>query len=473
VAVVVVAAGLLAVGVLLYSRFFGPKVVLRCSATQPRPSGLKAWEDAMAPVEIPVELEGDLFDKCKINSDDESLLITHPLKNPSENVFAYELSEMTIGEALEIDGGTLKLCALGTAYLDSIQTIADDAEYGFYDTQFRSISKEQVAKLNRLRHAEQGTTFRYDPFPAVQFGFEHERIEDLMFHGIKVFDASTRMILSSGYSRSGGRRYNWFKTDIPLWHRTPVDIVIDVSYGPVKTFEFAPTAGEGFIVEGVFECRLLSVLEGVDTSWSGSSGSDNTLTLRFRKAESGMGGLRFVFLCQPHPSGMPVTFDFLDKEGKKLFGGGSSTSSNIHSVDMNQPLRKIALIRARYRTQRRRIVVRLPYIPGLPEENNAVDDLFDVRIPYVRFRDVGRFTSFLGQTLQLKNTRQSGPRPANNINNAPFPLEFSGKTMREIAQIYSEGGDFEIDIEDDQLNLKYPLPLSARLKDFWQRIFGK
>lgn len=473
VALVVVAACVLGVGVLLYSRFSGAKVVLRCSASRVRPKGLEAWEEVLAPAEVPVELEEALFDKCKISSDDESISITHPCRDTVENVFAYELSEMGLGEAVDIGGGTLKLCAMGTAYLDSTQTIEDDAEYSFYDTQFQRISNEQVAKLNRHNYAEAGTTFGYRPFPAVQFGFEHEGIEDLMFHGIRVFDASTKSILSRGYSSSGGKRYKWFKTGIALWHRAPVDIVIDVSYGPVKTFEFAPSVGEGFLIDGALECRLMGVLEGVDTSMSSSSGSGNIFTVRFRKAESGKGGLRFVFLCQPQASGMPVSFDFLDREGKKLSGGGSSTSGNIHSVDINQPLEKVALIRARYRTRRQRIVVHLPYIPGLPEENNSVDDLFDVRVPYVKFRDVERFTSFLKQVLQLKSTRETGTRPANSIRNAPFPLEFSGKTMREIAGIYGKGGDFEIDIESEQLLLKYPLTLSERLKDFWRRIFGQ
>ncbi len=49
------ATGLLLVGILLFSLFLGPKIVWHCSATEPRASGVEAWETAIAPAQPPAE----------------------------------------------------------------------------------------------------------------------------------------------------------------------------------------------------------------------------------------------------------------------------------------------------------------------------------------------------------------------------------------------------------------------------------
>lgn len=457
-------------GILLFAMFSTARSRWHCSPVQPRPSGIKAWETVTGPAQPPEEPNEDFFAGFTVTSDEKNFLVEHPTGHPPDNPFDYEVRKMLPGEALTIGGGTLSLCAMGTAYLDATQTMEDDAAYRFYDTRLRSMTEDQVRELNNYGFSEPGRDFRHDPFPRVKLGFRHEGIEDLMFQGIRVFDASTKEELTGGYGSGSRQAYHWFDTRIPLWHRTPIDIVIEVSYGPSKTFEFAPRAGEGFR-EGNFECRLICVLQGADIYSSGSSSRDNTVIHRFPKAQPDKAGLRFVFACQPTASKMPVTFEFLYADGNVLPGRSSSTSGSLHHRSLEQPLEKVACVRACYRTQRRRIVIHLPYIPGLPEQNNAIDDLFDVYIPYVRLHDAGQVGDFLRRTLQLQMSRQTGPVPPDSINSIQFPIELSNATVREIAQLYSEGGDLRVDIENEQLRVEYPLPLGTRLKQFLQRMF--
>lgn len=379
---------------------------------------------------------------------------------------------MTPGEPLSIAGGTLTLCAIGTAYLDAAQTMEDDAAYRFYDAKLRSITGQQAAELGIHQSPENGANFRYSPFPHVQFGFRYEGTDDLMFQGIKVIDASTKKELTGGYSSSGTRNHFRFSTQPPVWHRTPVDVMIEVSYGPSKTFEFTPRAGEGF-KEGNFECCLIAVFEGVDPRSSSSSSREKTAIHKFPKAQSGQGSLRFFFACLPAASRMPVTFEFLDVNGDILSTRGSSTSSYTHDICMEQPLKQIARIRAWYRTRRERILIHLPYIPGLPEQNTAVEDLFDIYIPYVRLHDASQVAEFLRHVLQLKASRQTGPAPPNSINSVRFPVEFSDATVRDIARLYAEGGDLRADLERELLSLEYPIPLWTRLKLVLQKVIRR
>ena len=465
-----VAILLLLSGMLFYYHFTDPAKFWLCSPAEPRGDDLETWQKTIAPVQPPEEPNEDFFDNFTIGSDSEYFTVEHPYVNPPDNVFAFELHEMTPGELLEIAGGTLKLSCIGTAYHDANQTMDDDAVFRLYDSQLQPISDTDLSEFWDYQTTEDGSNFRYNPCPAVQFVFQHQGIEDLMFHGIKIFDSRTRKSLANGYSSGGNQGSYRFNTDISIWHRTPIDIVMDVSYGPIKTFEFAPRAGQGF-EEGSFKCRLISVFESVEPGRHNSSSRVNIMTHKFPKAPPDKAGLTFFFVCRPTANQMPVTFEFLDKDGNKVSTHGSSTTGYAHSIALKQPLEKITLIRAHYRTRRYRIVIHLPYIPGLPEENNTIDNLFDVHIPYIRLHDPGQVDEFVRQTLQLGQSRSTGPGPGTSINSLPFPLNFNDVTIRDIARCYARGGNLYIDIENDRLNREYPVSLWVRFKQFLQQIF--
>ncbi|MHC4568454.1 MAG: hypothetical protein ACYTE3_22160 [Planctomycetota bacterium] len=463
---------LLMAGILLFAVFSSSKSRWHCSPSQPRPNSTEAWKTMTGPSQPPENLDEDFFTSFTVRSDKKNFIVEHPVEQHPDNPFDYEVRKMTHGETLNIGGGTIAFCAIGTAYLDSTQTMEDGAPYRFWNAELQSITEEQARELNPYEFFKTSGGFRYSPFPGVQLGFQPKAMEDLMFHGITILAASTKAKLSAGYGSQRRPPYQWFRTHISSWRRAPVDIVIEVSYGPSRTFEFAPRAGEGFS-EGSFECRLIHVFEDVDTSRYGSSSRDKTVILEFPKAQSDKAGLRFVFACQPTAIRMPVTFEFLDADGNVLSTGGSSTSGPIYDISMNHALEEVARVRACYRTQRRRVLIHLPYIPGLPEENNAIDDLFDLHIPYVRLHDAGQAGMFLARTLQLQSSSRTGPVPPNSINSIRFPLEFSDTTVREIARLYAEGGDLKVDIENEQLRLEYPVPLGTRLKRFLQRMFRR
>jgi len=466
-AVVVV---LLLLGVLFYYQLTDPAKFWFCSPADPRGDDLETWQKTIAPVQPPGEIDEDFLDNFTVSSDGDYFTVEHLSENPPDNLFAFEINEMTPGKSLDIAGGTLKFSCIGTAYHDANQTMDDDAVFRLYDRQLKPIAETDLGKFGNYQTTEDGSNFRYNLSPAVQLIFEYQKVEDIMLHGIKIFDSRTHKSLTSGYSSSGNHGFHRFNTHIPIWHRTPIDIVMDVSYGPIKTFEFAPRAGEGFD-EGSFNCRLISVFEGVEPGRHSSSSRGNTMIHEFPKAPPDKAGLIFFFVCRPTASQMPVTFEFLDKDGNKVSNRGSSTSGYTHSIALKQPLEKITLIRAHYRTRRYRIVINLPYIPGLPEENNTISNLFDVHIPYVRLYDSDRVDRFLRQTLQLGQSRSTGPTPGTSLNSLPLPLDFNDVTIRDIARCYAQGGNLYIDIENDRLNREYPVPLWVRFKQFLQKIF--
>ncbi len=467
---VIVVTGLLLLGLFVH-RFADPARFWHCSPSELRGGGMETWHQTITQAQPPEEPNEDFFGKFTVSSDDDYFTVEHSHKNPPDSPFKFELREMAPGDTLDIAGEKIKLSCIETAYHDANQTMADDAVYRLFDPNLQPIGEADLGRFGNCATIETGSNFRYSPWPAVQIVFNFPQTEDLMFHGIKIFESRTHKSLTTGYGSSTSHGFIRFNTHLPIWHRTPVDIVFDVSYGPVKTFEFAPRPGEGFD-EGSFQCRLLAAFETVDPGRHSTSSRDNITTIQFPKASpEEKTGLTLFFACRPTAGKMPVTFEFLDKDGNKISTRGSSTSGHAHSIAFRQPLEEIALIRARYRTRRYRIVMNLPYIPGLPEENNAISNLFDVRIPYVRLHDPGQLQQFLRQTLLLGRTRTTGTAPAASINSFAFPMDFNDVTLRDIARCYAQGGSLYVDIQKDQLNREYPVPMWVRFKRFLQKLF--
>ena len=463
---------LLASGTIFYYRFYNRADLLYCSPNSPRGNDIITWKNILNPPPTSIHMDPDFLNNFTVSSEPASFTVKYPSQMPQDNPFAVDLSELSVGESLEIGGGTLEYQGTGVAYYDVNQSMDMDADYRFYDAESRLMTETRMQELGIYNTIARASNFRYNPWPAVQFMFEHHGIEDIKFHSIKVFDARTHTLIGSGGSSYGSPNSYRFQTYVPLWHRAPVDVVIELSYGPSKIYEFAPKAGEGFQNEES-ECRLLHIFEGVDPYTSSSESGETGVTERIHKDTRGDPGVCFFFVCQPQASGMPVSFEFLDKDGNQLRTHGSSMSDFTHRITLKEPLSKVSLIRARYRTKRQRVVMHLPYIPGLPEQNNNVNDLLDVHIPYVRIDNSGQVSQFLRKTLQLSHSSISGLSPQNSFRNYTFPMDFRDVTVRDVAKFYSTGGTLNIDIENDKLELQYPVPFRLKLAQFLQKIFNK
>ena len=203
------------------------------------------------------------------------------------------------------------------------------------------------------------------------------------------------------------------------------------------------------------------------------SSSKNIVTFRSEKAKDAKAGTRFHFTCLPTANQMPVTFDFVTKEGIKLRSGGNSTSGRFHDNTLHQTLDKVDLIQAKYRTNRHRIIVHIPYIPGLPEQNKNIENLFDVHIPYVKFDSENRLEEFLSDTLQLNWTRTTGRKPLKIEQKITYPVIFSDVTLRDIAKQYAPRATFNTDLENEVLEIKYPVPFTVKMKMLLNRILRK
>ena len=210
----------------------------------------------------------------------------------------------------------------------------------------------------------------------------------------------------------------------------------------------------------------MAIMENIDvTTHSASSYEKNTVMDFYKSTNSSNKGTCFFLVCKPIANYMPVTFHFLDKDGQILSGSeGTSSSTFTNEIRIKQPLKNIAKIQAKYRTNRYRIIVHLPYIPGLPEQNKNIENFFDMHIPYVKFNDYNHINNVLREVLQLRKSHAAGQRPSQSLQKNTFPMVFKDATLRDIAELYTIGGNVKADIENDTLEIKYPMPLLTKLK---------
>ncbi|MBN2589305.1 MAG: hypothetical protein JXA96_05560 [Sedimentisphaerales bacterium] len=441
---------------------------LFCSPSIPRRDSLSAWQETLISKPLTTELDNEFFDKIKVSIDANIISIEYPSLISQEVSFPFEMREMTHGQSLEIDGGILEVFGTGVAYCDANHVTNTKVPYQFFDCNLQPEKPEIIDELWQFQTYENDSQFRYRPFPFFQFGFRYKGIEDVMFNGIKVFDARTHKFITYGYSTTGHNLEDWdylnYKINMPIWHQTPIDFVLDVSFGPSEVFEFPAQVGEGF-TRGGFECRIMSIIEDIDTSsHSSSSDGEKTITKYYKSNLYNKGNL-FIFACRPTANQMPVTFRFLDKDGQILSNsGGFSCSFFTQEVITKQPLEKIAKIQAQYLTNRYRVIVHLPYIPGLPEQNKNIKNLFDMHIPYVKLYDYNQINDFLRNVLQLNNSHTIGVIPSQNSQANTFPMVFKNVKVRDIAELYTIGGSVKADVENDTLEIKYPMPLLTKLK---------
>ncbi len=211
-------------------------------------------------------------------------------------------------------------------------------------------------------------------------------------------------------------------------------MVIDLACGPVQNIEIEPKVGQvirlPYAQYQMLEVASTSLAEArIETE-----SKEAVVSLRFYpvKEESGS---TFVFCGIPQAWDLPFEREYVARDGH--LGIARSEQSNAsHIVDrVSLNLKDIALVRAKYYPNARRLIFHLPELPGLPEENRHVDNLFAVKIPYVRLETSWDFVRCIQDATQL-NFTFSGPAPVTMFPPGYFPHSFENVTPEELLAEY-------------------------------------
>ena len=248
-----------------------------------------------------------------------------------------------------------------------------------------------------------------------------EPYKNLTFKKLQIFDQKTHVRVAHS---------NDIITDVTLLHPTPVTITIDL-YD--ETELSAPLTAIGTIADlSNFQYKHIASLHnyGVSGSGSGCSGHQADFELRFSNWNND--GVKFTYhiIEWSNPnlirnSGLKIT----TTSGQEIFSIIESQNDQmaVYITPVNPTdIKNIEIYTKPFFT---RYITELNELPGMPEMNRGVTDLFDIKIPnYIQHESLPTAQGKLTQLTQLR------PNTYHSSYNSEKPKNHGEITVREIIQ---------------------------------------
>ena len=337
------------------------------------------------------------------------------------------------GRSVDLPGGQVTLEGIGVAYCrakpartNAFELPAEVAYFG--------------PDMNPLRKPPTWTELPGDSlgfhgrFPRARLLFRIPELAGMKTMRARLFDARTHATVSNQHEweRVGDTRYR-IDLDWQMWHSAPTKLAWELAHGSPKTVTLPVKAGE----MATFEQGAIKLLLVLDEGYRGlnqhrrSQAQLHMAQLRPDPSSKGESST-LVFACYPQAYPLPVEWELLDEDGNVLRHRNSAAAGRLKIVSLSHPPAKIDAIRLRIYPEMSRLIFSFPRLPGLPEANREVSNLFDVTMPYVRFEAAFELRNTVERSLQMRifPSRRARFPPAY------FPREFVDATPRQLLSEY-------------------------------------
>lgn len=452
-----------------------PEPIPFCDPATPRAGAQESWDEIYgtgattgpATVWAPVR---DLWKQATVTTESGRLVYTYPYSADLERKSPPDSrTTLAVNERFESDGGSLEIIVLGTGWVTAETASSETIKMAHFAPDLAS-THSAIVKPFRGLISEREYRGNFDRGPRVQVGFRVVGLDNVKYAGFNIFDARTRQRVIGGSGSSwhddGLRGYG---ADLKMWHAGPVDIMVDIAYGPAEVSEFPAVVGEGYSGEGA-DIRLAVIARNARAS-TRSNAVKKTLTVTVGSPITDPNRMsdEYVFFCQPLLPSSRFDLELLDADGKKVSGGSSSGGFHL-ALRRNHDSPEVDRIRLTRRPHLQRVFFRLPYWPGLPEANRDIRNLMELNIPYVEFKDQWGLDRMIRESLQcLPHTRPSGTKvPADY-----FPRTFVNATAHEILKDYGAAINTPFTVKGESIVYETPPPsgLLYELKKLWDKLF--
>lgn len=394
------------------------------------------YDRMLGPANTLKAIKPSVFDSFELSTNETSLELTYQRSDSASYDFAkYTVHHVSADHRFAVPEGSILLDGIGVAYMES----SGDANRGsvsvparFFHPDSQLFSEQEVEK--RLPKEWDRNNHISKPFPAATFLFSVQGLKERKVLEAALFDARTHKRLSSGYSFDSANKSSMqLKLGMRMWHTGPVELVITLALGEVEEFRIRPEVGETIDV-GKGKLRLVGIGDGIERQWnSTSNGMTNSMSIEFSQDSDGR-GVTFVFVLFPGAAWIPVDLEFLDESGEPFRTAGSGRSGEVLLASVRAEREEVARIRIKHYPTVQRLVFHLPEIPGLPAGNRAVENLFDVIIPFARVSAEYEFRNLISDTVQMPIRPYISP----NMPAGYFPRTFTNTTARSLLDEYLE-----------------------------------
>ena len=373
-----------------------------------------------------------VLDSIVIETNESEIKLTMPVYSRHRDWSAnarFDYHRMKPDQAFESEEGRLWMEYLAVVYGEFPEDKIDEHSVRlparFFDTELNEFTDGQAAGLEEHKWEY---SFEFEGlYPALRLAFMSDFPEGGRVLGFHAFDARTRTEISSGFSWSFPlNRRGKVTADLSVWHQTPIEFVVDIALGEPQVFEFPAEVG-AHLVHPEGEVRLLLKGTGMGSRRSTRNGSTQTMVLRAASGVFGRDQASLHFVSLPAVQNMPLTYELLDARGGTINTRSSSTSGIFYEQGIEGSPDEVKTVRITYHPKRKRLIFRIPEVPGLPEENRDIENLFDVRIPFVKVRYPYEFFSVVCDLTQL--TGKGNSQPGGRFTE---PMVFRNITVREL-----------------------------------------
>jgi len=330
-------------------------------------------------------------------------------------------------QSISVSDGSMRLAYIGFGSarpLTNFDSIQVSAEY------FTPDLKPSSPPPPEILPAYERTVNFHGQLPTYQFVFAASNLTEMKVMGVDLFDARTKFALEHSSGSSHLSNAYWFETSVSLWHQTPVELIFTVALGPVLSYPIE--LKEGFQLN--YPGGELSLLMMSDQEMGGSNSryDGRTNVVRYKLGTQNpyyknRPMCSFLFYSWPQSFGMPIEFEFFDHSGKKIPGYRSGSSNHLITQTILAHLGDVKEVRLKYYPNLHRLIYTLPELPGLPEQNRNIKNLFDVHVPYVHFRNEYAFQDTVGRLVQMDPQMLRLTYP-----NSFFPTFRTNTTAREL-----------------------------------------
>ncbi len=384
----------------------------------------------------------------------------------------YEVVELDL-EKLDKSEPYVRPLAVGAAHhevpdKDAVLSEGNDdggnVSYTYFDIGGEQLSEEQLEGIKGVRDRKWINSDRY----SFQVVYEVNNLESPRQVGSWLYDRNTYASLTNGSSWSyrEGNPYE-ISYGVNTYHPAELRWVVDIAYGPCEHIDI-PLEEDSEAEFGEAAFRLITdPFEAYSNSSSWSGGN-----IKYRFSESDRKHQNVVVGISPKCMIRLFTVQFLDGN-KNAIGSEISVYSNSHvNLVENYSKERGEYLRIYRYSGIKRFVLDIGSMPGTPEVNDGVENLMEVKIPYVYAGRAGDVEDIIGGAIQLNVYSSLGYTdilPERRYYNVT-PLEL----LEEMKKVSPPGVDIDMRLEQgsvavDKLHGKDTV--WQKIKNWFRKIF--
>jgi hypothetical protein len=379
----------------------------------------------------------------------------------------HETIRLNSGEAFRAHGVELALKYVAVAWSPPIAF--PPADHGvrvplrFFTPEGRVAPPEALTNITRYQRE---TSWEGNKPKLVLF-FQQTGTGRMHLRPTGVFDQATKAALSTGWSYSQPRPKLPCQVEFALrtWHPVATEIIMDVEAGPTQSVELGLNSGMVVPLAGG-HVALAGMWEGSPNTHSTSEyGGTNRVEMQWPTNSTKNHTLLLLLLDPPQ---FPVEIVCHDTEGKPITSHNFTSMAGLRGFNLAVPRNKIKHVTVFVAPQHYRVIWKLPIVPGLPPQAGPVNNLFEVRVPFLRLRDRYALREFISGATEMDLQEQMSVEYPDGT----FPLLLTNTTPTEVLRFYArhlpEGATIRINSTNQVIEVR-----DGSQSSFWRDLRQK